>query len=62
MNRLKQVRQEKGFTQFQLAKMADVHPIDISRIERGVIRPYPNWRKRIAKALGVSEDVLFPEE
>ncbi len=61
MNRLKEVRTSKGFSQLTLAKLTNIAPGDISRIENDWLRPYPGWRKRLAKALGVSERELFPE-
>lgn len=61
MNNLKSIRKSKGLSQFELAKLANVTPSDISRIENNKIYPYPNWRKRISKALGVSEDKIWIE-
>ncbi|MBI4333028.1 MAG: helix-turn-helix transcriptional regulator [Chloroflexi bacterium] len=61
-NRIKVLRQERGLSQFALGKLADITPTDISRIENGMIHPYPGWRKRLAEALGVPEKELFPEE
>jgi ribosome-binding protein aMBF1 (putative translation factor) len=62
MNLLKEFRRKKGISQFELAKLANIQPTEISRIENGWLRPYPGWRKRLAKALGVKEKELFPEE
>jgi len=61
MNLLKESRTKKGFSQLTLAKLTNIAPTDISRIENGWLRPYPGWRKRLAKALGVTEKELFPE-
>jgi len=61
MNLLKKVRAEKGLSQLDLAGKTGIAPGEISRIENDWIRPYPGWRKRLAKALGVSEKDLFPE-
>ena len=62
MNLLKEIRIQKGYSQLTLAKLTNIAPSDISRIENGWVRPYAGWRKRLAKALGVSEKELFPEE
>ena len=62
MNLLKEFRTKKGFSQLTLAKLTNIAPTDISRIEHGWIRPYPGWRKRLARALKVSEAELFPTE
>ena len=61
MNRLKEVRTGKGFSQLTLAKLTNIAPTDISRIENNWLRPYAGWRKRLARALGVTEKELFPE-
>ena len=62
MNRLREVRSAKSMSQLALAKLTDISPWDISRIENGVLKPYPGWRKRLAKALGVPERDVFPED
>ena len=59
MNRLKEVRKQRGFSQLTLAKLTNIAPTEISRIENGWIRPFPGWRKRLARALGVTEVELF---
>ena len=59
-NRLKEVREQKGLSQLKLTMMTGIAPGDISRIENGWLRPYPGWRRRLARALGVSEPELFP--
>lgn len=61
MNKLKEVRKGKGLSQLRLAMVTGISPWDISRIENGWIRPYAGWRKRLARALGVTEKELFPE-
>ena len=62
MNRLKEVRKERGLSQLRLAMVTGISPWDISRIENGWIKPYPGWRKRLARALGTMEAELFPAE
>ena len=62
MNNLKEIRTNKGFSQLTLAKLTDIAPTEISRIENGWLRPYAGWRRRLAKALHVSERELFPED
>ena len=62
MNKLKEVRKQLGFSQLTLAKLTNIAPTEISRIENGWLRPFPGWRKRLAKALDVTEKELFPEE
>ncbi|SHH87225.1 helix-turn-helix transcriptional regulator [Desulfosporosinus lacus] len=60
-NNLKEMREFKGLSQFQLSKRADVNPADISRLENGKIFAYPGWRKKISEALGVTEIEIWPE-
>lgn len=59
MNKVKEIRELKGLSQFQLAKKANITPSDISRIENNKIFPYPQWRKRISEALNVPEKEIF---
>jgi transcriptional regulator with XRE-family HTH domain len=61
MNLLKEIRNKRGLSQLSLAKLTNIAPGDISRIENGWIRPYAGWRKRLARALGVTEKEIFPE-
>ena len=60
-NKVKEMRKEKNLTQFELSKLSNITQADLSQIENGKIYPYPGWRKRIALALEVEEDFLFPE-
>ena len=62
MNKLKEIRNKRGLSQLRLALLTGIAPSEISRIENGWIRPYPGWRKRLARALGSTEVELFPEE
>ena len=59
MNNLQKIRKAKGLSQLRLAFMTGIAPSDISRVENGWIKPYPGWRKRFARALGVTESELF---
>ncbi|MBS4029938.1 MAG: helix-turn-helix transcriptional regulator [Clostridiales bacterium] len=61
-NRLREVRKQQGLSQFGLAKMCGVEPSNLSKVENGILKPYPGWRQRIALALGVSEEEIFPVE
>lgn len=62
MNNLKKIRNERGLSQLKLAFLTGIAPGDISRIENGWLRPYPSWRKRLAKALSTPQVELFPDE
>ncbi len=62
MNNLKKVRNERRLSQLKLAFLTGIQPPELSRIENGWIRPWPAWRKRLAKALNTSQAELFPDE
>ena len=61
-NRLREVRKQQGLSQFELARICGIETANLSKVENGILRPYPGWRQRIAQALGVSEDEIFPAE
>lgn len=61
-NNLKDIREKMKLSQFELAKIADITPSDISRIENNKIYAYPGWRKRLARALKVEEREIWPNE
>ena len=60
-NRLRETRMLKGLSQFRLSLKSEVAPDLISKMERGIVQPCPAWKKRLAEALGVTEDDLFPK-
>lgn len=59
--RLAEERQRRGWSRCELARRAKMHPADVGKLEAGKIFPYPAWRRRLAEALGVPEEVLFEE-
>lgn len=61
-NNLREVRKQRGLSQLRLSFLTGIPPSDISRIENEWLKPYPGWRKRLARGLGVSEAELFPIE
>lgn len=52
--RLKLLRQRKGLTQVELARVSRVHNVNLSRYERGMTEPGPDVLRRLAEALDVS--------
>lgn len=60
MNNLERTRREKDLTQVQLAAAAQVGQGMISAYERGTVPSLP-VAMRLAKALGVSIETLWPE-
>ena len=61
-NNLREVRKERGLSQLRLSFLTGIPPNEISRIENEWLKPYPGWRKRLARALGTTEFELFPTE
>ena len=61
MVRLKVERLKRGWSQQDLAFHARMASADISRLERGWARPYPNQARRLADILGISEEELLQE-
>lgn len=57
--RIAELRQERGFSQDELAEMAMLHRVTLARYETGVIEPGVLALGRIADALGVSTDELL---
>ena len=60
-NNLKRIRQERGLSQLRLSALTGIAPTEISRIENGWLVPYPGGRKRFARALGTTEQEIFPD-
>lgn len=60
MNRVKEVREEKGLTQTELAKRVHVYSSHLSAIERGKVVAWPKVRRDLAKVLKCSQAKLFP--
>lgn len=60
--RLTEARFFANKPQIQLWIETGIHYSTISRIECGYIKPSEEQKKKLAKALGVKKDWLFPEE
>ncbi len=61
MFKLKAKRLEHGLTQQDLGFHARMAGADISRIERGWMKPYPSQAIRLAEALGLAPQELLEE-
>jgi len=61
MNNLRKARLEADKSQLQLMKETNIYFSTISRIERGWLKPNEEQRVKLARALGVKKDWLFPE-
>ena len=53
MLRIKWERLKREWTQEQLGRLALMAAADISKIERGLLHPYPGQRERLAQVLGM---------
>lgn len=60
--RIRQLRDQRGFTQEHLAHEAKIHVTYLSGIERGVRNPSLRSIRALAKALGVRVGKLFAFE
>jgi DNA-binding XRE family transcriptional regulator len=61
-NRLRQLRRNQGVAQYGLAVRAEVSPTVIGAIERYDYVPGVEVRARIARALGVAVQDIWPHE
>lgn len=62
MNRLRKARLMADKSQLQLMKETGIYFATISRIENGWLKPSQEQMKKLANALGVDKDWLFPNE
>ncbi|SDD22597.1 helix-turn-helix domain-containing protein [Halanaerobium congolense] len=60
-NNLKRLRKQKGFSQLELSYETRISPPDISKMERNKVFPHPKWREKLAEALEVEEEKIFPK-
>lgn len=61
-NTLRQHREARGITQFDVAKHVDIHLNRYHRMEKGVTPPSYAEGMRLAAFFGVPADELFPVE
>lgn len=59
MHKLRELREDKGLSQRELAVLADVAPATIFRAENGLRTPRGITARKLAKALGVEPVVLI---
>ena len=62
VNRVREVREKLGLTQVELSRRARIASPNLSAIEHGQREAWPKARRRLARALKVTEKELFPEE
>ena len=61
MKRLKLKRLERGWSQQELGFLAGVQAPDISKMETGRLRPYPDQSDRLARVLEIHSETLLDE-
>jgi transcriptional regulator with XRE-family HTH domain len=61
MERIRELRKERGLSQVKLAVMADMDPATLNRLERGTGNPNLKTLERVADALGVEVAALLPK-
>lgn len=61
-NRIREVRMQKGLSLRKLAKITGIPLMPLSYLERGMWPHWPGYIKRIAEALGVSEEELLVKD
>ena len=59
---LREIRKQRGMTQSDLARAAQIHRVTIARYESGQCVPSVDKALRLASALGVSLDALINRE
>lgn len=60
--KLRQIRQEKGYTQHALAELAEIGNVYIGEIERGLKMPSLHIFIKLIEALDVSADYILRDE
>lgn len=61
-NRIRELREKIGLSQTDLARMINVTPSALNKVEKGSRGLDQEWMRRIAPALGVTAAELLPPE
>ena len=62
LTRLKAIRERRALSQQELAQLAGLTRVTITRLESGVTQPYPKTTRKLAEVLGVNpEDIMGPD-
>ena len=62
MKTIRQLRQERGWTQLELAYKLGVTPLTVQNWERGKYEPSASKLRKVAATFGVSMDSIALEE
>lgn len=58
MKRLRELREERGWSRARLAREAEMSPSDVGKIEAGRLTPYDSQLRKLASALRVEVSTL----
>lgn len=61
MTRMKFERKRREWSLQTLGALIGMQGAEISKVERGILVPYPSQRERLARALGLDENELLVE-
>ena len=60
--KIRELRKEKGWTQAELAKKLDMHPVNMTKLEQGKNMPSADTLIRLSDIFNVSIDYLLSDE
>ena len=60
-SKMRSLREKNNLSINQLARITDISPATLSRIERGILNPSWHTADKIAAALGVPLEEIFPQ-
>ncbi|NPV74647.1 MAG: helix-turn-helix transcriptional regulator [Pelotomaculum sp.] len=55
---IRKLRQQKNISRAELSRRTGIDYVTLYKLKRGLMLPFPGWRRRIAQALGVEENKL----
>lgn len=59
--RITQIRRQRGLSQAAVCRMTGISAATLSALESGKVHPWPGWKRRLSRALGVPADELFEQ-
>jgi len=62
INTIRERREQLGLSQSALARLIGLAEPNLSRLELGNSKPWPKVRRDLAKALGATQQELFPND
>lgn len=60
MNKVRELREQRGLTQVALAKKIHIAQSNLSAIENGRVTPWPKAKRSLARVLKTTIAELFP--